>query len=305
MTPQTPPRIAVVGSLNIDLFYQVERFPLPGETITGLGTEIHFGGKGANQCLAARRAGAVVEMIGCLGQDDHGKNYRAFLTESGTGTDGITTTPTHPSGSALILTESSGQNVIVVEPGANGQLSPAMVEAQAGRIETADVLLLQLECPLETVRRAATIAAESQTRIILNPSPWQDAFLEAAIPFDDLILNETEAACYFGQPDLAKITHEGPSTIIITRGEQSTLCLKPDGSREEVPSFPVVPIDTVGAGDSFAGAYAVAVAEGLPIREAISFANAAGALATLKSGAQSAIPYRKSIHEFLSNPSNS
>lgn len=305
MSTTTPPKIAVVGSLNVDLFYQVERFPLPGETITGLGTEIHFGGKGANQCLAARRAGADVEMIGCLGQDDHGRNYRSFLAQSGIGTDGITTIPSHPSGSALILTESSGQNVIVVEPGANGQLSPAMIKAQEDRIKTSDILLLQLECPLETVRIAATIAAENQTRIILNPSPWQDAVLKADIPFDDLILNETEAAYYFGQPNLSKVNHGGPSTIIITRGDQSTVCLKPDGSREEVPSFPVVPVDTVGAGDSFAGAYAVAVAERQPIKDALAFANAAGALATLKSGAQSAIPFRKFIHEFLSNPSNS
>jgi len=300
MNPDRPAKIAVVGSLNIDLFYQVENLPLPGETITGLGTEIHFGGKGANQCLAARRAGAEVEMIGCVGQDDHAENYLNFLRTAGIGVSGITQISSHPTGSALILTERSGQNVIVVEPGANGQLRPEMIEALAAQIAGADVLLLQLECPLDTVRKAAEIASASQTQVVLNPSPWQDAFVNAGIHFDHLILNETEAARYLGEPDSEKLTHRDPGTLLITRGADSTLCFGAGGSRLEVPSYPVKPVDTVGAGDSFAGAYALAIAEDQPLADAISFANAAGALATLQPGAQSAIPLRQTIQDFLS-----
>lgn len=296
-------RIAVAGSLNVDHTLTVTRIPRPGETVTGTGAFTCWGGKGANQALAAARAGAAVHLIGCVGADDFGTRYREYLARAGVAVEGVGIAPgAVPTGSAFILVEESGENLIVVHPGANHALTLAHVEAEANRIRQSNVLLLQLECPVEPVRRAAEIARDAGVPVILNPSPWPADLRALRIPCDFLLVNETEAAALLGRPEfvpgelaVSLLEYLDLQALLVTRGSSSTcVCSRADGFFE-CPPFPVTPVDTVGAGDAFAGAFAVALAEQRPLPEAVRFANAAGALATLKPGAQSAIPTRVEI----------
>ncbi len=282
------PRIVVMGSLNMDHNYAVERIPLAGETVSSHGVELHFGGKGANQAVAAKRAGGEVEMIGVLGGDDAGLRYRERMVEMGIGGEGLFTKKDVPTGSAVILVDRNGENLIVVDAGANGCLTPEMVDESAERIAGADLLLMQFECPLDAVARASQIAKENETLVILNPSPWRSDF--DSVHYDHLILNQHESD-RFG-PEMHG------ATFIVTRGADATRYFTAQ-DRGDVATQPVSPVDTVGAGDSFAGAYAVAIGEGKSVPEAVAFANAAGALATTQMGAQVAIPTREAILKFL------
>ncbi len=300
-------KIAVVGSLNIDFTYLVARIPAPGETVASRGLQVTFGGKGANQAIAAHRAAGAVELVGSVGSDDHGARYLEALLREGIGVESVKAVPGLPTGSAAIVVEASGENTIVVEPGANGAVNGEMIQRSRPAIEEADVLLIQLECPLEALAQASEMARASGIKIVVNPSPWSAAFLSAGILADYLIVNEREAALLLNAtPELlegletGKAKELGVEALIITRGARSTLVVARDAERVlEVPALSVTPVDTVGAGDSFAGALAVAIAEGLPLERAVRFANAAGALATQKRGAQSAIPFRKQIEESL------
>jgi len=302
-----PVRIAVAGSLNVDHTLTVARLPRPGQTVTSTGALTCWGGKGANQAIAAARAGADVAMLACVGADDPGRRYRADLRGEGIDTSGIQEADCGtPTGSAFILVDASGENVIVVHPGANHALTPQMVEAQADLIREADGLLLQLECPLESVGRAAEIARAHGVPVFLNPSPWPEDFAAGRIPCDHLLVNESEAAAFLGEfsfePPLLNenlLESSGLTSIIVTRGSRSTLGLFRDRGVVEVAPPRVEPIDTVGAGDSFSGALAVALAEGQSLENALRFANQAGALATLQSGAQAAIPTRTGIETAL------
>lgn len=280
------PNIVVVGSLNVDHTLRVPHIPAPGETLTSSSMLTCFGGKGANQAVAAARAGGGVAMIGCVGVDDFGTRYIEALKAEGIDTSGISRSET-PTGSAFIAVDEAGENSIIVNPGANHAITPADIEKQAERIRAADALLLQLECPLPVVRRAAEIAREAGVRVILNPSPLSEAFLANRFDVDVLIVNEGEAAMITPDRNLkqAKCRH-----LLITRGADSTLSLTEAGVSEFAPPK-VMPVDTVGAGDTFAGAFAVS--------NDIAFANAAGALATLKAGAQPSIPSRDEILSFL------
>jgi len=288
-----PPKIIVVGSLNVDHTLRVSRIPAPGETLTSSSMLTCFGGKGANQAVAAARAGGAVAMIGCVGLDDFGTRYIEHMKAEGIDTSGILRAET-PTGSAFIAVDDRGENSIIVNPGANHAITPQDVEKHAHLIREADVLLLQLECPLAVVRRAAEIAREAGLRVILNPSPLSADYLAKPFDVDVLIVNEGEAAQVTPNRDLREAKCR---QLIITRGADSTLRISEDGVVEIMPPT-VAPVDTVGAGDSFAGAFAVASAEGGD--DAIRFANAAGALATLKAGAQPAIPTREEVLEFLS-----
>lgn len=288
-----PPKIAVVGSLNVDHTLRVPRIPAPGETLTSSSMLTCSGGKGANQAVAAARAGGVVTMIGCVGLDDFGARYIEHLKAEGIDTSGILRSET-PTGSAFIAVDDRGENSIIVNPGANHAITSQDVERHAHLIREADVLLLQLECPLDVVRRAAEIAHEAGVRVILNPSPLSAGFLAERFRVDVLIVNEGEASQITPRHDLKEANCR---QLIITRGADSTLSITSDGVIEVMPPK-VAPVDTVGAGDSFAGAFAVASAGGAG--DAIRFANAAGALATLKAGAQPAIPTREEVLDFLS-----
>lgn len=296
-----PPAIVVVGSLNVDFTYRVPRLPRPGETVTATGVFECFGGKGANQAIAAARAGGRVAMIGCVGEDDAGARYLAHLQREGIDTSGLRRVAA-PTGSALITVDDRGENSIVVNPGANHALTPADLDANAALIRDARALVMQLECPLATVLRAAEIAAEADTRVFLNPSPWLDELARIKFPARAVwIVNEQEASFVAGVAmandrhdlDLAR-ARAGAELLVVTRGARSTIAVSL-AERWECPPPQVEPVDTVGAGDSFAGALAVALTEGRPVAHALLFANAAGALATLKPGAQTAIPTRDEI----------
>ena len=287
MEPERP-SIVVVGSLNVDYTLRVPRLPAPGETLSSHRMLTCFGGKGANQAVAAVRAGAHTAVIGCVGTDDIGTRYIEALRAEGIDTRGISRSET-PTGVAFIAVDDAGENSIIVNPGANHAITPADVERHAGLISGADALLLQLECPLPVVLRAAEIARAAGVRVILNPSPLTDAFLSNRFEVDVLIVNEGEAERVAPNRILKEA---GCRQIIITRGADSTLSITADGVREFFPPK-VTPVDTVGAGDAFAGAFAVASSEG--DANAIAFANAAGALATLMAGAQSSIPTRSAI----------
>ena len=283
----SPPSIVVVGSLNVDHTLRVPHIPAPGETLTSSSMLTCFGGKGANQAVAAARAGGRVAMIGYVGVDDFGTRYIEALKAEGIDTSGISRSET-PTGSAFIAVDEAGENSIIVNPGANHAITPADIEKQAERIRAADALLLQLECPLPVVRRAAEIAREAGVKVILNPSPLSEAFLADRFDVDVLIVNEGEAAKITPDRDLKQAKCR---QLLITRGADSTLSITEAGLSEFMPPK-VTPVDTVGAGDTFAGAFAVS--------NDIAFANAAGALATLKAGAQPSIPTRHKIEPFVS-----
>lgn len=280
------PKIVVVGSLNVDHTLRVPHIPAPGETLTSSSMLTCFGGKGANQAVAAARAGGAVSMIGCVGVDDFGTRYLDALKAEGIDTSGILRSET-PTGSAFIAVDDHGENSIIVNPGANHAITPEDLEQHANLILEADVLLLQLECPLPVVRRAAEIAREAGVRVILNPSPLGEAFLAERFEVDVLIVNEGEAERITPNRELSEAMCR---QLIITRGADATLSISEAGVAEIQPPN-VVPVDTVGAGDTFAGAFAV--------MGDIAFANTAGALATLKSGAQPSIPTRDEIHRMI------
>jgi ribokinase len=294
------PKIVVLGSLNVDHTLRVPRLPKPGETLAAHGAYTCFGGKGANQALAAARAGGDVALIGCVGNDDFGERHREYLEREGVDTQAVIDVPM-PTGSAFIAVDDAGENSIVFNAGANGALKPEHVDAHIPVIRSAAALLIQLECPLATVLHAIHTAASSGIRVILNPSPLSPEFLESRAACDTVIANEHESA------SLAKMTLDeiqaSPAAaldatrcrqLIVTRGSDPTLVIT-DEHVSIISPPKVTPVDTVGAGDAFAGAFAVALASGWAFDDAVRFANAAGALATQKPGAQSAIPQREQI----------
>ena len=296
------PKIVVFGSLNVDHTLRVDSIPVAGETVMANGLLTCFGGKGANQALAARRAGAVVDLIGTVGVDDFGVAYRSSLAREGVGVTGLGKAVAKPTGSAYVCVDAKGENTIIVNPGANFALNEETLEEHRKVISKATVLLMQLECSLKAVKKAAEMARESDedVQIVINPSPWSGDFLKEKIPCDVLIVNEIEEQDLGGADKLLKSAYAkkaGLKLVVVTAGAKATKLYT--GAAKPVSVVPpkVKVIDTVGAGDSFAGAFVVALAEGQNQRDMIKFANAAGALTTLKNGAQSAIPMREEIED--------
>jgi ribokinase len=302
------PRVVVVGSLNLDYIARVQRLPMAGETVAAEGLIRRFGGKGANQAVAASRQGARVSMLGCVGKDGEGNLYIKRLRAEGIDASGIVRTKQSPTGTALIAVDGSGENIIVVEQGANGQLKPGSVRRFQNSILSADALLLQLEVPLDSVIEAVRIANRAEVPVIFNPSPWRTGFPWGSFIIDTLIVNVIEAEAIFGKrwegqrKGLAfwrrVMATRAITNLIITRGKHSTVYLNSSGYGE-VPAFPVKPVDTVGAGDVFAGTFAARRAQGIDIAKAIEQANCAGALATLKQGAQEASPSMSETNQAL------
>ena len=295
-----PPKIVVIGSLNVDHTLRVPHIPAPGETLTATAAFMCLGGKGANQALAAARAGGDVTLIGSVGEDDAGTRYIEHLRSEGIHTGAIM--KAGPStGCAFITVDDAGENSIVVSPGANHALMPIHVEEHAALIRSAAALLLQLECPLPTVLHAIHIATAAGVPVILNPSPLTPEFIRVRVEVDTLILNAQEAATVVSMA-LSEIDAEPQRAraaarcrqMIITRGGDLTLVITASGILKIAPPQ-VTPVDTVGAGDAFTGAFTVACASGMPLEKAIRFANAAGALATQGLGAQASIPGRDAI----------
>ncbi|MFM1919914.1 MAG: hypothetical protein RLZZ303_1548 [Candidatus Hydrogenedentota bacterium] len=290
-------KIVVVGSANVDFVSAVPRIPAPGETILGGDLVTTFGGKGANQAVAAARLGGNVHFVGCLGDDAFGERYLAHLEQEGIETSRCVRS-SRPTGCALIAVDPMGANAIVCAPGANQDLLPRHVDFLEGFLAPGDVLLLQFEVPMETNLRAARLARNAGACVLLNPSPFLpcEDLLESGI--DLLVVNEHEARHLDIEREGAveRLAAEG---IIVTRGGESALMLLP-GHASEHPAFALEPIDTVGAGDTFTGALAVASTE-RGLMEAIRFAHAAAALSTLSLGAQAAMPTRDQVERLLSS----
>lgn len=290
--PQPSP-ITVVGSLNIDLTFAVGQLPQPGETIIAKSVSKSFGGKGANQAIAAARAGAQVSLIGAMGSDEDANRYRERLQKERIDTTGIDTCESHSTGSAFILVDAQGENTITVNPGANAQLTPELLDTRSNAIRQSQALLLQLETPLSTIARATQIARNSQTTAILNPSPWNDALDLSQIPADIIIVNQSEALALTQAKalDPAQLqqwvdTSQHRTALVITRGSSPTLLIEAGKSIASFPPPKVQPVDTVGAGDCFAGSFAAAIASGKSLPQAIRRGNEAGARATQSRGAQ-------------------
>ena len=295
------PRIAVLGSLNMDLVARAPRFLRPGETLLGHSFHTAPGGKGANQAVAARRLGAHVAMIGRVGDDAFGQALREGLEAEGLDVRHVDVTPSVSTGVALITVDDCGENTIIVVPGANGLVSMADVARAGPVVAQADVLLLQLEVPLPAVRDAARRARESGVAVILNAAPARpvDAGLLSLI--DYLIVNETEAAemasVDAGAPEIAARTLQdmGAHDVVVTLGAAGALLVAAGGATTSVPAFDVACVDTTAAGDAFVGAFAVALAEGLTPDAALRVGNAAGALAVTSAGAQPSLPTRAAV----------
>jgi ribokinase len=305
-------RLAVVGSLNMDLVTRTPHIPVPGETI--IGSDFHSvpGGKGANQAVAAARVGGSVSMVGRLGNDAFADPLLENLAAAGVDHTFVTRDPEAATGVALIVVDIAGQNSIVVASGANMRLSPADIESAASAIEGANALLLQLESPLETVQRAAELAHASGVTVILNPAPACPLSAALLSLVDVLIPNESETALLTGRPvesqaqaedAAAALRERGVGTTILTLGDRGALlALEHDAAL--IPSFEVTPVDTTAAGDAFVGGFAVALAEGRPLPEAVRWGNAAGALATTKFGAQPSLPTRDAVEALLASGSS-
>jgi ribokinase len=301
------PRIAVAGSLNMDLVVRSPRIPRPGETIIG-GEYRHVpGGKGANQAIAAARLGAEVSMVGRLGRDAFGDQLRRNLAAGGVDTAFVLQEEGIATGVALIVVDDAGQNSIVVAPGANMRLSPADVDAAAHALAGADALLLQLESPLDAVIRAAEVARDHGVTVILNPAPARTLPPHLLCMVDVLIPNESEAALLTGlsvdsqseaEEAAAALLQLGVGAAVLTLGARGALLAR-EGHRQIAPAFPVQPVDTTAAGDAFVAGFAVALAEGSTMADAVRWGNAAGALATTQHGAQPSLPSRTAVEQLL------
>jgi ribokinase len=298
------PHITVIGSINMDLVVRTPRFPGPGETILGSDFLTVPGGKGANQAVAVARMGARTAMLGRVGSDAFGEQMLKGLQGEGIDTGHVSVDSEAPSGVALITVVESGENNIIVVPGANGRLSPQDVEDAEATLDASSSIVLQLEIPLPTVMGAVDSAARRGVRVILNAAPARPLPPDLLGKVDYLIVNELEAALLTGldstQPEEASkaLLAQGPANVVITLGNAGALLATPQGL-EVVPTFEVSVVDTTAAGDAFAGAFAVALAEGKGPLEAVRRANAAGALAATRLGAQPSLPTRVELESFL------
>jgi ribokinase len=299
-------KIVVVGSSNTDMIIKLDRIPKPGETRLGGEFVTAAGGKGANQAVAAARAGGAVTFIARVGQDMFGERAVAGLVENGINVDHVQYDQS-PSGVALIFVGADGENSIGVAGGANANLSPADVQKAKNAFDAADVVVMQLETPLATVQAAAELADAKGALVILNPAPAQSLPDKLLQKISILTPNESETELLTGVEvdDEASCSRaadillgKGVETVIITLGSRGAFVASPT-LRQLVTGFQVQQVDTTAAGDTFNGALAVALAEGMPMLDAVRFANAAGAVAVTRMGAQPSAPERKEIEELL------
>ena len=305
---KTAGNLVVLGSINADHILNLETFPTPGETVTGNQYQVAFGGKGANQAVAAGRSGANIAFIACTGDDDTGERVRKQLASDNIDIAPVSVVAGESTGVALIFVNAEGENVIGIHAGANAALTTERVEAQRGIIAGAEALLMQLESPVESVLAAAKIAHENHTSVVLNPAPACVLSDELLALVDIITPNETEAETLTGirvenDDDAARaalaLHDKGIGTVIITLGSRGVWA-SVNGEGRRVPGFKVKAIDTIAAGDTFNGALVTALLEGKAMDDAIRFAHAAAAIAVTRKGAQPSVPWRKEIDEFLS-----
>ncbi len=303
----TSAKLAVLGSINADHILNLAHFPRPGETVIGKQYQIAFGGKGANQAVAAGRAGADIAFIACVGADDIGERIRQQLQQDRIDTAPVETVADESTGVAMIFVNGEGENNIGIYSGANAALTPARVAQHQQVIADADALLMQLESPLESVLAAAKIARAQQTQVILNPAPATALSDELLALIDIITPNETEAEIITGiavksDEDAARaaaaLHAKGIATVLITLGRRG-VWLSEQGNGVRIPGFSVQAIDTIAAGDTFNGAFITARLEGVAMHDAVRFAHAAAAIAVTRPGAQPSVPWRTEIDAFL------
>lgn len=294
-------RLLVVGSMNMDYVVTVDRYPVLGETVHGGDLQMFFGGKGANQAVAAARCGANVALFGCVGGDPAGEMVIKNLAGYGIQTAWVRQTQ-NATGTALIIVDKRGNNAIVVSPGANNTIQASRLTDPELGLNAFQVALLQLEIPLDEVFQAIRILKKAGVTVVLNPSPAYKLPQEILALVDHLILNESELEFFTETADLEKslqkIAGWGVNNIVLTLGEQGALLYR-NGNSQIFPSYAVQVVDTTGAGDTFTGSYATLLAEGHSLETCVQFANAAAALSITQMGAQSAIPMREEVLEFV------
>jgi ribokinase len=290
------PMVTVLGSLNMDISVTVPRLPGPGTTVVGSAARFSPGGKGANQAVAAARLGADVRMVGCVGDDDFGRQLLAALRADGVNVDALRVVPGVPTGLAMIAVDTQGENAITVAPGANHQVAPPDVAAAGSN---RDILVISAEIPAPAITQALAQAGPC----VFNLAPAQEdaATLVAAggQGLDWLVVNESEAAAVLGRPvsglaDAARaateLTARGPRHAVVTAGAHGAALASAADGTQVIEGFRVPAVDTTGAGDTFVGALAVALAAGVPARQAVTAAVAAGAAAVTRHGAQTGMP---------------
>lgn len=300
-------KLVVLGSINADHILNINQFPQPGETVIGQQYKVAFGGKGANQAVAAGRSGADIAFIACVGADDIGERIRQQLATDRIDTQPIEAIADSTTGVALIFVNAEGENVIGIDAGANAAVTPEYLNRYRQRVIDADALLMQLESPLETVIAAAKLAKQHQTQVILNPAPACELPDELLAMIDMITPNETEAQRLTGiavnndadADRAANILHDkGIGCVIITLGSRG-VWLSENGKGKLVPGFKVKAVDTIAAGDTFNGALVTALLEGKVMSDAVRFAHAAAAIAVTRPGAQPSVPWREEIDAFL------
>ncbi len=299
------PKIVVVGSTNTDMVVNTPKIPARGETVLGGEFRMTPGGKGANQAVAAQRAGGAVTFITAVGDDSFGQESIKRFSAEGIDTSYIVTKAGSSSGVALILVDEQGENIIAVAPGANSLLTPEDIEAAADAFTGAKQVIIQLEIPYETVLTAARLAKKAGSNVLLNPAPMPEGGLPSELLRYVDILTPNAGELLGLAPDMAQldkaammVLSSGPETLVVTNGSSGATVYNMEGEHD-VPAFSVETIDTVGAGDCFSASLGVALAEGWPMNHAVLLAAAAAALSTTKKGAQTAMPSRRAIEELM------
>lgn len=300
-------KLCVLGSVNADHVIRVPYFPKAGETLKGGHYHIAYGGKGANQAVAAARVRNTslveVDFIACIGADDIGRAMKQAFVQDGINPEHIVEVADQMTGIAMIQVADSGENSIVISAGANANLDESVVAQHQATIERADCLLVQLETPLQAVEKALKIAKASHTQVILNPAPAQPLSDEILANIDMITPNETETALLTGiqvvdeqtAQQAANVFHQkGIQTVLITLGAKGAF-LSENGNGEIIAGFKVTPVDTTAAGDTFNGALAIALLEGKSMRDAVMFAHKASSISVTRMGAQSSIPTRAEL----------
>lgn len=302
--------IVVVGSANLDLVCNAGRIPSPGETVWGDRFQTFQGGKGANQAVAAARLGGDVSMVAKVGEDDFGRTLREGLKSASVHVEDVTTAPGTASGVALIAVDAKGQNSIIVIPGANGELRPADLDRCLPRLQTAGILLTQLEIPMETVEHLCQIAQRSGVPLMLDPAPARAIGREALQCVTYLTPNETEAAilCGWDADDLTPQTAQkaaeallamGPANVLLKMGERGAFLAASDGLRKFIPALKVPVVDSTAAGDAFNAGVAVALMRGLGLEQAARYGSAVAAASVTRAGAQSSMPTEQEVATLL------
>ena len=303
------PRIAVVGSLNMDLVMPVPTIPRPGETLKAEKLQTIPGGKGANQAVALARLGANVVMIGRVGDDAYGQDLKQGLADEGIDVAPVLVTPDCSSGIAVIAVAKSGENSIVIVAGANGRLTPADVESQAAAIRDSKMLVVQNEVPMATVTTAVQLAKDHGIPVIYDPAPAPQEPLPSLLwKVDVLTPNQSEAESLWGNP-IHSVTdaiaaartfrQRGVRHVVIKLGEKGALAVDDEDHVIEVPSRSVKVIDTTAAGDAFTAAMALSLCAGDSLEKAVRRACAAGALTVTRAGAQPSLPTKSEVDGFL------